>query len=91
VIAEWEAFDRLQPIGEQQMDQRFKALGAWLCTMLGSVAFQPDDIKGISAEIPDSVSPADELLEDDPDNPEFSTSATSMDVLRDCREQSIFR
>lgn len=90
-LLEWEAFDRLQPIGEQQMDQRFKALGAWLCTMLGSKAFQPEDIKGISPEILEGVSPAEQPLEDDPDDYETRSSSTNADVLRDYREQSIFR
>ncbi len=73
------------------MDQRFKALGAWLCTMLGSKAFQPDDIKGISPEIPDEVAATEQPLEDDPDENETRSTSTSADVLRDYREQSLFR
>ena len=93
-LLEWEAFDQLQPIGDQHMDQRFKALGAWLCTLLGSKAYQPDDIKGISPEIParvDDVENAEQPLDDDPDDYEFCASSTSADVLRDYREQSLFR
>lgn len=73
------------------MDQRFKALGAWLCTMLGSKAFQPEDIKGISPEITETSFNADEPLDDDPGDLEIRANATSADVLRDYREQSQFR
>lgn len=89
VIARWEAFDRIRPIGESQMDQRFKVLAAWFCTMLGSKAYQPDDIKGITPEIPedlDAATEAEDLLDD-----EISPEATSADILRDYREQSLFR
>jgi hypothetical protein len=90
-LLEWEAFDRIQPIGESQMDQRFKTLGAWLCTMLGTKAYQPEDIKGISPELPpDTSAIEEESLEDDPEDYEPREGATSADVLRDFREQSFF-
>lgn len=71
------------------MDQRFKALGAWLVTYLSSQdkAFQPDDIKGISPAVP--------MDSDDSDGEPlvYSDSAepSAEDVARDLREQAQFR
>ena len=87
------AFDRLERFGDEQMDRRFKVLGAWLCTMLSQSgkAFGPDDIKGISppglprepdedpAELPDAD------FDDDGGDP------SSEDVLQALREQNQFR
>jgi hypothetical protein len=91
------AFDRLERFGDEQMDRRFKVLGAWLCTMLSQSgkSFQPDDIKGISP--PELPTEADIEIENDlfadPDA-DFSDAAdgpSSADVLQALREQNQFR
>jgi hypothetical protein len=91
------AFERLEPFGDEQMDRRFKALAAWICTMLSQAgkSFQPDDMEGISPpETPcDADTDADELLPTDPDA-DFSDAAggpSSADVLQALREQNQFR
>jgi hypothetical protein len=88
VIDQWLAFDQLQGFGDEQEDQRFKVLIAWFCTMLGSKAYSPDDIKGISRGEFREV--ADDFL-DDVELPVWSESTASADVLRDVEEQNAFR
>jgi hypothetical protein len=85
------AFDQLQGFGDEQDDQRFKTLAAWLCTMLGSKAYSPDEMKGFSRELPP--------LPDEDDIDAFFTcvgeereaSETSSAILRDLAEQNMFR
>ena len=90
------AFERLEPFGDAHMDQRFKVLASWLCTVCGisSKAYQADDIKGISPEMPfySDVEDSDAEPWDDADgDPSHVGSASSADVLRDLREQNLFR
>ena len=92
------AFERLEPFGDAHMDQRFKVLASWLCTVCGksSTAYQAGDIKGISPEMPPDSdvdeSDADAELWDDADgDTSHGGSASSADVLRDLREQNLFR
>jgi hypothetical protein len=89
------AFERLEPGGDEQMDRRFKVLGAWLCTMLSQSgkAFDPDDIKGISPpEPPDASETDDDPSESfDADSSDAADGPSSADVLNALREQNQFR
>lgn len=97
LLSEWMAFERLEPFGDLQADKRFKVLAAWLCTLLGSKAYAPDDIKGISAEIPPDLDEDADDAEpwDEADDSDFELRASDFPptaaVLRDLKEQAIFR
>jgi hypothetical protein len=77
------------------MDRRFKALAAWICTMLSQSgkAFGPDDIKGISPPEPPDASEIDDELSEafDADFRDAAGGPSSADVLNALREQNQFR
>jgi hypothetical protein len=89
------AFERIEPFGDAHADKRVKVLAAWICTFLSqSKSFSPDDITGISPEMPPLERDPDDVDEgfdaDEPFDAE-NVGPSSADVLRDIAEQNLFR
>ena len=81
------AFEQIEPFGDAHMDKRFKVLASWLVTFLSSSrAYQADEIKGISPELPALDESLDESLEVN----DGAAGVSSADVLRDLAEQQLF-
>lgn len=93
MIAEWTAYDRIEPIGPPRAEHLLKVALAWVVSHLAEKAMEPDDIKGISVEMPEPSEDI-ELLEDTDDadsidQPE-TVRASSAAILRDLSEQNLF-
>jgi len=99
VIAEWQAFEQIEPFGAPRIEQLLKVALAWIVSHLSDKALTPDDIKGISPPEPEPEPDPDDSAADDADFSDGRSSdadfggeghPTSADILRDLREQQAF-
>lgn len=77
------AYDSIEPMGEERMDQRFRIITAWIVNAVrfGGDPLHPNEVKFYDSEEPTG---RDEPLA-------AVAEVTEVDVLRDLAEQAQFR